>query len=202
MLDLLAGWIHQLLYHFDDISGIDFHCGIHVQHSMVKEIFHSGGCSLVVQRVWSDRKNFVHCHCLAQENSDWKVWIPLHLYATNRPDTTLYGLQCQTQFQNIATHPRVWKIRALERRAPKSIWQARVVLMLTLISRSDISFCTLVGTLALSVGYLGNHCLTNAPKTCDDAESQEASSLMLTATFVLGQASGSFLSYFVLKSIW
>ena len=53
----------------------------------------------------------------------------------------------------------------------------------------------------MSVGYLGNHCLTNAPKTCDDAESQEASSLMLTATFVLGQASGSSLSYFVLKSI-
>lgn len=72
---------------------------------------------------------------------------------------------------------------------------------LPLILGSDISFCTLVGTLALSVGYLGNHCLTNAPKTCDDAESQEASSLMLTATFVLGQASGSFLSYFVLKSI-
>ena len=113
MLDLLAGWIHQLLYHFDDISGIDFHCGIHVQHSMVKEIFHSGGCSLVVQCVWSNRKNFVHCHFLAQEDSHWQVWIPWHLYATDRLDTTLYALQCQTRFQNIATDHRVWNTKQI-----------------------------------------------------------------------------------------
>ena len=70
------------------------------------------------------------------------------------------------------------------------------------LHRSDLLFCSLLLVLAITVGYFGNHCLTNAPKTSDDAESQEATSLLLTATFVLGQASGSFLSFFVLKSIW
>jgi hypothetical protein len=64
-----------------------------------------------------------------------------------------------------------------------------------------VLFCCLLGFLAITVGYVGNHCLTNAPKTSDDAESQEATSLLLTATFVMGQASGSFMSFFVLKSM-
>ena len=55
--------------------------------------------------------------------------------------------------------------------------------------RSDILFCGLLLILALTVGYFGNHCLTNAPKTSEDAESQEATSLLLTAVFVLGKFS-------------
>ena len=72
---------------------------------------------------------------------------------------------------------------------------------LPVLLRSDLAFCGLLALLALSVGYFGNHCLTNAPKTLEEASSQEAASLILTATFVLGQASGSFLSYFVLKAL-
>ena len=66
---------------------------------------------------------------------------------------------------------------------------------------SDGIFCSLLAILAFSAGYLGNHALTNAPKTSEDSSSQEATSLILTALFVLGQASGSFLSYFVLGAL-
>ena len=48
---------------------------------------------------------------------------------------------------------------------------------------------------------LGNHCLTNAPKTSEDASSQEATSLILTVFFVMSQASGSFFSYYIVKSL-
>lgn len=72
---------------------------------------------------------------------------------------------------------------------------------LPVIFRSDAWFCTFIVVMAMSVGYLGNICLTQAPKTSEDADSQEATSLILTATFVLGQATGSFGSYFVLKAI-
>lgn len=72
---------------------------------------------------------------------------------------------------------------------------------LPVVFDSDAVFCCLVVVLGLSVGYLGNLALIQAPKTSDMAESQEATSLILTAFYVLGQASGSFLSYFILKSI-
>jgi len=55
--------------------------------------------------------------------------------------------------------------------------------------------------MGFTVGYLGNYCLTNAPKSAEDPASQEATSLILTACFVFAQASGSFLSYFIVKSV-
>jgi len=72
---------------------------------------------------------------------------------------------------------------------------------LPLLFKSDAVFCSLLAILGFTVGYLGNICLTNAPKTSDDASSQEATSLILTAFFVFAQASGSFLSYFIVKNV-
>ena len=72
---------------------------------------------------------------------------------------------------------------------------------LPVVFYSDTVFCLLIVCLGVSVGYLGNLCLIQAPKTSDMAESQEATSLLLTAFFVLGQASGSFGSFFVMKSM-
>ena len=72
---------------------------------------------------------------------------------------------------------------------------------LPVIFQSDAVFCFLIVLLGLSVGYIGNLTLIHAPKTSDDAESQEATSLLLTSCFVLGQATGSFGSYFIMKSL-
>jgi hypothetical protein len=72
---------------------------------------------------------------------------------------------------------------------------------LPVVFHSDAVFCCLVVLLGLSVGYIGNLTLIHAPKTSDDAESQEATSLLLTSCFVLGQATGSFGSYFLMKSL-
>merc|ERR1712218_2494 len=72
---------------------------------------------------------------------------------------------------------------------------------LPIIFRSDAVFCILVALLGLSVGYIGNLTLIHAPKTSDDAQSQEATSLLLTSCFVLGQATGSFGSYFLMKGL-
>jgi len=70
-----------------------------------------------------------------------------------------------------------------------------------LLFKSDAVFCTLLSIMGFTVGYLGNYCLTNAPKSAEDPASQEATSLILTACFVFAQASGSFLSYFIVKSV-
>jgi len=72
---------------------------------------------------------------------------------------------------------------------------------LPLIFKSDAVFCSLLAMLGFTVGYLGNHCLTNAPKTSEDASSQEATSLILTAFFVMAQASGSLYGYLILKAV-
>ena len=72
---------------------------------------------------------------------------------------------------------------------------------LPVIFNSDVVFCCLIVLLGLSVGYIGNLTLILAPKTSEDAESQEATSLLLTSCFVLGQATGSFGSYFIMKSL-
>jgi len=72
---------------------------------------------------------------------------------------------------------------------------------MSLIFKSDAVFCSLLAFLGFTVGYLGNHCLTNAPKTSEDASSQEATSLILTVFFVMSQASGSFFSYYIVKSL-
>ena len=71
----------------------------------------------------------------------------------------------------------------------------------SVIFDSDTVFIALIVLLGSSVGYIGNLALIQAPKTSEMAESQEATSLILTSFFVLGQASGSFGSYFILKSI-
>lgn len=65
----------------------------------------------------------------------------------------------------------------------------------------DLDFCVLVFLLSFSVGFIGNNCLTMAPKMSADPASQEATSLTLTATFVLGQATGSFMSFFILEAV-
>ena len=72
---------------------------------------------------------------------------------------------------------------------------------LPVIFQSDVVFCCLIVMLGLSVGYMGNLSLIHAPKTSDMAQSQEATSLILTSFFVLGQATGSFGSYFIMKSL-
>ena len=72
---------------------------------------------------------------------------------------------------------------------------------LPVVFDSDTVFIALVVLLGASVGYLGNLALIQAPKTSDMAESQEATSLILTSFFVLGQATGSFGSYFILRSL-
>ena len=72
---------------------------------------------------------------------------------------------------------------------------------LPVVFNSDYVYCLLIVLLGFSVGYLGNLTLTHAPKTSDDAQSQEATSLLLTSFFVLGQATGSFGSYFLMKSL-
>ena len=72
---------------------------------------------------------------------------------------------------------------------------------LAVLFRYDAVFCCLVFFLAFSVGYIGNMCLIMAPKMSEDPASQEATSLALTAVFVLGQASGSFLSIFLLETL-
>ena len=72
---------------------------------------------------------------------------------------------------------------------------------LPVVFHSDAVFCCLIVLLGLTVGYIGNLTLIHAPKTSDDAESQEATSLLLTSCFVIGQASGSFGSYFIVKGL-
>lgn len=72
---------------------------------------------------------------------------------------------------------------------------------LPVIFYSDTVYCILIILLAFSVGYFGNLCLIHAPKTHVLAEYQEATSLILTACYVLGQATGSSLSYFILQAI-
>ena len=72
---------------------------------------------------------------------------------------------------------------------------------LPVVFHSDVVFCCLIVFLGISVGYMGNITLIHAAKTSDDAESQEATSLVLTSCFVLGQATGSFGSYFIMKSL-
>ena len=72
---------------------------------------------------------------------------------------------------------------------------------LPVIFNSDAVFICMIVLLGLSVGYIGNLTLTLAPKTSDDAESQEATSLLLTSCFVLGQATGSLGSYFIKESL-
>ena len=72
---------------------------------------------------------------------------------------------------------------------------------LPVVFHSDAVFCCLIVLLGLTVGYIGNLTLIHAPKTSEDAESQEATSLLLTSCFVLGQASGSFGSYFIVKGL-
>jgi len=72
---------------------------------------------------------------------------------------------------------------------------------LPVIVDSDIAFALMVAVLGLSVGYIGNICLTEAPKTSDDPPSQEATSLALTAFFVSAQASGSTLGYIAVNNI-
>ena len=81
-------------------------------------------------------------------------------------------------------------------------FQERNYRLIYFFFRSDVLFCFILFLLAISVGYMGNHCLTNAPKTSEDSDAQEATSLILTAVFVLGQASGSFFSLFVIRAIW
>ena len=80
-------------------------------------------------------------------------------------------------------------------------FQERNYRLIYFFFRSDVLFCFILFLLAISVGYMGNHCLTNAPKTSEDSDAQEATSLILTAVFVLGQASGSFFSLFVIRAI-
>lgn len=72
---------------------------------------------------------------------------------------------------------------------------------LPVVFYSDTVYCALIILLAFSVGYLGNLCLIHAPKTSVMAECQEATSLLLTACFVMGQAIGSFSSYFILRAV-
>ena len=95
---------------------------------------------------------------------------------------------------------------------------------LPVIIDSDVAFAVMVAALGLSAGYIGNICLTEAPKTSglseltqlreklikyihilcflqDDPTSQEATSLALTAFFVTAQASGSTLGYIAVISI-
>ena len=65
---------------------------------------------------------------------------------------------------------------------------------------SDLVFAGSVLFLGVSVGYVGNLCLTHAPKLCSTPQEQEATNLVLTIFFVIGQATGSALSYIVLES--
>ena len=65
----------------------------------------------------------------------------------------------------------------------------------------DSLFCIFNFILAFSGAYIGSLLLIHTPKTSEDPTSQEASSLMLTALFVLGQASGSTLSFLVVESL-
>ncbi len=68
---------------------------------------------------------------------------------------------------------------------------------------SDAGFCALVAFLAFSTGYVGLTCLAEAPKMSpeDEPAAREATSLVLTALLVLGQASGSFTSFFVVDNL-
>ena len=72
---------------------------------------------------------------------------------------------------------------------------------LPVVLNSDVAFCSLIALLGLSVGYMGNLSLIHGPRTSDMAESQEAIGCILTGCFVLGQATGSSASYFIMKSL-
>lgn len=65
----------------------------------------------------------------------------------------------------------------------------------------DSIFCICTFSMALFVGYVGNWCLTQTPKMSEDPSNQEATSLVLTALFVMGQATGSTLSYVLVQNI-
>jgi hypothetical protein len=66
---------------------------------------------------------------------------------------------------------------------------------------SDAALCILVFVLASSAGYVGNLTLMHAPKMAEGPEQQEATSLVLTALFVLGQAMGSLASVYIVELI-
>ena len=131
----------------------------------------------------------------------WSIWLYLQTRYTHEEIVKIY----QINFYFRKLNSLIFANYYLLLRARCTMWKlyAKFIFFPSFfLHRSDLLFCSLLLVLAITVGYFGNHCLTNAPKTSDDAESQEATSLLLTATFVLGQASGSFLSFFVLKSIW
>ena len=68
---------------------------------------------------------------------------------------------------------------------------------LPVVFHSDLIFCLLLGTLAVTNGYIGNICLIQAPKRVSSPNDMEASSILANSAAVLGIASGSFMGYLV-----
>ena len=72
---------------------------------------------------------------------------------------------------------------------------------LPVVFTNDALFILFMSLLSLGNGYLGNLCMLNGPKkeSDDNGDAQEKIAMILVAFLVLGQAFGSFASYFILQ---